>query len=172
MKDVGKVIACLKALGDFKPLVGSFEDRFKIQKIVYLLGLKGVKTGFGYNLYVCGPYSPDLAQEIYGRRSDFENLRSNARLSPKEEAAVAELNGLFRLKSGLSEVAATYAYCVSVEKQDAITAYKSVKKLKPFFTEAHVAVRISKAKEFLFPPTERQLQEMRDEMRGWESRPT
>ena len=171
MKNVGKAIACLKALGDFKPSVGNFEDRLKIQKIIYLLELKGVKMDFNYSLYVRGPYSPDLTREIYVKREDFENLRSDTKLSQKEEAAVHELNDLFHLKSSLLEVAATYSYYVAAEKQDPITAYKSVKKLKPFFTEAQVAVGISKAKEFLFPPTEQQLKEMRKEMRLWESAP-
>ena len=35
MKNIEKVIACLKELG-FKPLVANFEDRLKIQKIVLL----------------------------------------------------------------------------------------------------------------------------------------
>lgn len=171
MKNVEKAIACLKALGGFKPSVGSFEDRLKIQKIIYLLELKGVKIGFNYSLYVRGPYSPELTKDIYGRREDFENLRSTVKLSQKEEAAVHELNYLFHLKSSLLEVAATYSYYAATAKQDPISAYKSVKKLKPFFTEAQVAVGISKAKEFLFPPTEQQLEEMRKEMRSWESLP-
>jgi hypothetical protein len=171
MKNVEKAIACLKALGGFKPSIGSFEDRLKIQKIIYLLELKGIKMGFSYSLYVRGPYSPDLTKEIYVKREDFENLRSDAKLSQKEETAVHELGDLFRMKSSLLEVAATYGYYVATEKQDPISAYRSVKRLKPFFTEAQVAVGISKAKEFLFPPTETQLEGMRKEMRLWEAAP-
>jgi len=169
MKNTAKVIACLKALGDFKPSINSFEDRLKIQKIVYLLELKGIKCGFDYHLYVRGPYSPELTQEIYGKREDFERLHCAIKLSRNEETAVHELKELFHMKASLLEVAATYGYYVIIEKQDPITALKSVKKLKPFFSEAQIAVGISKAKEYLFPPTEQQLQEMRKEMRIWEN---
>lgn len=168
MKNTDKVIACLKALGSFKPSIGSFEDRLKIQKIVYLLELKGIKTGFAYKLYVRGPYSPGLTQEIYRRQADFERLHTGVALSQKDEKAVQELKELFGLKTSLLEVAATYAYYVAVEKQDSITALKSVKKLKPFFTEAQIAVGISNAKQYLFPPTEEQTKAMLKEHEAWE----
>lgn len=171
MKDVGKAIACLKALGNFKPSVKSFEDRLRIQKIIYLLELKGVEMDFSFGLYVRGPYSPDLTTEIYEKRADFESLHSEVKLTPEEESAVRELNGLFGMKSSLLEVGATYSYFVTTGKQDPVSAFKMVKKLKPFYTEAQVAVGISKAKEFLFPPTEKQLEEMRKDARLWESTP-
>lgn len=170
MSNVGKIIACLKGLG-FKPSIDSFEDRLKIQKIVYLLGLKGIKTGFSYRLYVRGPYSPDLTKEIYTKREDVEKLSTDVKLSQSEEETLVELNELFQMKPSLLEVAATYGYFVTAEKLDPISALKSVKKLKPFYSEAQIAVGISKAKEFLFPPTEKQLKELRNEMRLWESSP-
>jgi hypothetical protein len=41
--------------------------RFRIQKTVYLLGRAGYRPAqrFGYNLYLKGPHSPDLARAYY-----------------------------------------------------------------------------------------------------------
>lgn len=167
MRNVGKAIACLKALG-FKPSVGDFEDRLKVQKVIYLLKLKGVDAGFKYNLYVRGPYSPDLTQEIYSNSAGFEGLHTGARLTQKEAEIVHELKERFEMKSSLLEVAATYGYYVAEEGLDPIAALKSVKRLKPFFSEAQIAVGISQAKEFLFRPPKEEEEAMRKEHAVWE----
>lgn len=169
MKNTGKVIACLKALGDFKPSINRFEDRLKIQKMVYLLELKGLNLGFGFGPYVRGPYSPDLTKEIYGRQGDFEKLRTDVELTAKEVEAVRELKELFQMKSSLLEVAATYGYYVHAERLDPITALKNVKKVKSFYSEAQIAIGISRAKEYLFPPSQEAIDSMKKEMRAWEA---
>jgi len=167
MKKVGKAIACLKALGGFRPSIGSFEDRLKIQKVIYLLGLRGVRTGFNYSLYVRGPYSPDLTQEFFRNQSDFEHLQTSTKLNSNEEAAIRELNEKFGMKSSLLEVAATYGYFTVHEKLDQVTALKNVKKLKPFYSETQIVVGISRAKEHLFPPSQESLEPMKEEMHAW-----
>lgn len=46
---------------------GSFEYRLKVQKAVFLLRHLGMKpfTNYNFNLYLSGPYSPDLATDYY-----------------------------------------------------------------------------------------------------------
>ncbi len=64
--------------------------------------------------------------------------------------------------------AAAYAFFAFYEKQDPITALKSVKKLKPFYSETQIAIGVSKAKEFLFQPTEKDLSELKKELSPWQ----
>jgi uncharacterized protein YwgA len=161
-----KAIACFKELG-FKPKLDKFEDRLIAQKIVYLLQLKGVKTEFNYDLYVRGPYSPDLTKELYDHRQEFENLKTDVVLSKKESKAIQEMKELFELKPGLLEVAATYAFLVK-EGLSAYEATKKVKKLKSFFTGSEVAVGTNLAKVYLFPPSEKDIAEMKKEFSRWE----
>jgi uncharacterized protein YwgA len=167
MKSIEKVIACFKELG-FKPSVADFEDRLKIQKIVYLLNLKGIRVGFDYNLHVRGPYSPALAREIFSNQDDVQNLRTSSELTKQESKSVDEFKRVFEIKSGILEVAATYAYFAFEQEQDPLTALKNVRALKPFFSEAQIAIGVSKAKEFLFKPTEKELEEMKKEHRLWQ----
>lgn len=168
MMKIGKVIACLKHLA-FPPHIEEFEDRLRIQKIICLLELKGIQMGFNYGLYVRGPYSPDLAKEMYRRLSEFERLHTSVRLSSREEKVVNELKQLFEMKSSFLEIAATYGFLVKRERNDSIAAVKNVKKLKPFYSEAQIAVGISRAKQFLFEPTKAELTAMRSEHAVWES---
>ena len=104
-----KVIACLKEMG-IRPKIAKFRHRIVIQKLVYLLQLKGVEFGFDYGLYVRGPYSPNLTKEIYAKRDKFEQLKTKATLSEKETQTVQEAKEIFDGNPAWLEVAATYAY--------------------------------------------------------------
>lgn len=42
-----------------------FDTRLKIQKYTYLAGKLGLKHGYGYSLYIYGPYSRSLAKDYY-----------------------------------------------------------------------------------------------------------
>ena len=166
MKNLEKVIACLKHLG-MKPDIESFEHRLIIQKAVYLLQLKGVRTGFSYGLYVRGPYSPELAKELYENKAKLKALDARAELSQKELKAAEELKELFGLKPGLLEVASTYAYFAFEKREPPLSALKNVRRLKPF-SESQIALGVSKAKEYLYAPTEKEIAEMKKEFSAWE----
>ncbi|MCK5833239.1 hypothetical protein KAH81_06160 [bacterium] len=44
----------------------SFQNRFRIQKYIYLLQeWKGYNWRYSYNVYLSGPYSTELAKEVY-----------------------------------------------------------------------------------------------------------
>lgn len=165
--NLDKAIACFKALG-LRPEISRFEHRLIIQKVVYLLQVKGIGIGFEYSLYVRGPYSPDLTKVCYQQQKRIERLETKAGLTANESAQVEELKGLFGLKPGLLEVAATYAFFAFQEKQDPITALKSVKKLKPFYSETQIAIGVSRAKEFLFQPTDKDVSELKKELSSWQ----
>ncbi len=163
MSDFGKVLACLKGLGMRTPSTDDFEDKLVIQKAVYLLQLKGVRTGFGFGLYVRGPYSPTLTAEMYLHKRELCRLETTTKLSEKEAEAVQELRALTALKPSLLEVAATYAYFAIEQGKDPLTATKGVRAMKGFYPETQIALGISHAKKFLFKPTAADIEEMRGE---------
>lgn len=168
MNEYKKIIACFKEMG-FRPTVDEFEDRLRVQKIVYLLQLKGINTNFQYGLHIRGPYSHPLADELYKHRNEFEKLTTDIKLKKDESEAVHKLHDLFDIQSGLLEVAATYAYFIIQEKRTPIESIKEVKRLKASLSETKIALGISKAKEYLFPPTEKELKELREEMAPWQN---
>ena len=163
MSDFGKVLACLKGLGMRAPSTDDFEDKLIIQKAVYLLQLKGVKTGFGFNLYVRGPYSPALTIELYQHKRELRALETTSKLSERETEAVQELHELTGLKPSLLEVAATYAYFAFEQGKDPLTATKGVRAMKGFYPETQIALGISHAKKFLFKPSVADIAEMKRE---------
>ncbi|HEV2519993.1 MAG TPA: hypothetical protein VGX00_05155 [Thermoplasmata archaeon] len=163
MSSFDKVLACLKALGLRNPSPDNFEEKLVIQKAVYLLQLRGVQTGFEFNLYVRGPYSPALTAEIYGHRRELRLLETPIRLTMNEARAVGQLREWTHLQPSLLEVAATYAYFSIQLGRDPLESTRGVRSLKGFYPESQIALGISLAKKFLIPPTAAELAEMREE---------
>jgi uncharacterized protein YwgA len=162
-----KIIAIFKKMG-FQLDISRFDDRLIAQKIVCLLELKGLELGYPYSLYVRGPYSPDLTIDLYKFTDEFQESETETRLNTAEKDAVDNLNGIFGLKPVLLEIGATYGYYTKRENCDPLEARKRVKQLKPFYSQAQIAVGVSKAKEYLFEPTSKDLEELRKKTEPWQ----
>ena len=162
-----KVIAFFKELG-FEFDIARFDDRLIAQKLVCLLELRGIDLGYSCSLYVRGPYSPDLTQDLYAFPREFENLETGSRLNTQEKEAAGELGRIFGLKPVPLEVGATYGYYSLRQNSDPLEASWQVKRLKPFYSEAQIALGISKAKQFLYKPTPQDLEELKKETGIWQ----
>jgi hypothetical protein len=167
MEKYKKVIAFFKELG-FRFDIAEFDDRLIAQKLVCLLELKGIDLGYSCSLYVRGPYSPDLTQDLYAFPTEFAALNSGSRLTPHEKESAGELGRIFGLKPVSLEVGATYGYYTLRQKSDPLEAIRQVKRLKPFYSEAQIALGVSKAKQFLFTPTEKDLEALKEETGIWQ----
>ena len=85
-----------------------------------------------------------------------------------EKETASELGRIFGLKSVPLEVGATYGYYTLRLNCDPLEALRQVKRLKPFYSEAQIAIGISKVKEFLFRPTAGDLEELKKESGIWQ----
>ncbi|MGD0817828.1 MAG: hypothetical protein ABR986_05440 [Methanomassiliicoccales archaeon] len=164
-----KVKACLKMLGYTSLSSENFEDKLVIQKIVYLIQLKGMRTGYAFNLYVRGPYSPDLTSDIYEHSEELEHLDSHDGLSDVEQRYVEEFKKTIELKPSQLEVAATYSYFAFELGNDAISSTAKVREMKGFYPEAQIALGISRAKQLFFKPTKQELDSLKAEATLWEN---
>jgi uncharacterized protein YwgA len=162
-----KVIAFFKELG-FEFDISRFDDRLIAQKLVCLLEFRGIDLGYPCSLYVRGPYSPDLTQDLFAFTREFENLETGTRLNIAEKETAGELCRIFGLKPVPLEVGATYGYFTIRQNCDPLEALRQVKRLKPFYSEAQIALGISKAKEFLFKPTQKDLEDLKKETGIWQ----
>ena len=162
-----KVIAFLKELG-FNFDISRFDDRLIAQKLVCLLELRGIDLGYSCSRYVRGPSSPDLTQDLFAFTREFETLDTGSRLNTAEKEAAGELRRIFGLKPVPLEVGATYGYYAIRQDCDPLEALRQVKRLKPFYSEAQIALGISKAKEFLYKPTQKDLEDLKTETGIWQ----
>ncbi|MEM0287529.1 MAG: hypothetical protein QXG05_05070 [Nitrososphaerota archaeon] len=123
----------LQYLGiDIKQVKANFDSRLRVQKVIYLLMLhrdfKGM-LGFGFNFYLRGPYSSDLAHVYFSLSEDKDYP-----LLKLPKGAMEYLNYIkdFELKD-LELVASTIEvikWSPGAKKKDVI---KRVAELKPGF---------------------------------------
>ncbi|MFA5247560.1 MAG: hypothetical protein WC408_06770 [Candidatus Micrarchaeia archaeon] len=62
----------LKRLG--KASLDTLCQRISCQKAAYFAKRLGIIPDYQYNLYIHGPYSPDLADDLYALRKDIQHL--------------------------------------------------------------------------------------------------
>lgn len=92
MSDSRMVLSkCLSILGLSRPDMEDFDERLRLQKIVYLLWAYGISLGYGFNWYVRGPYSPKLASDGYALDDEVFEMGSRIRFN-NEEGVVESLN--------------------------------------------------------------------------------
>ena len=167
MGDLNRTLAYLKELG-FKPDVDRFQDKLVIQKTICLLELLGVDLKYRFSLYIRGPYSPDLTNDLYKNKGLVESLKTEYVLSAKEKELAAKISEASNnLEPTMLEIITTYAYLSVRGGRSSREAITELKKLKPFFSEAKIAVGVSRAKQ-LFPPSKEEIRRMKAEFAGVE----
>ncbi len=168
MEKIDRLIAFLKELG-FKPNIkNSFEDRLKIQKISCLLDLIEEGKGYSCGLYIRGPYSPTLAKDLYGNEHKIKTWKTSCELTKKEKEDASRIKEATNdLDVKMLEIASTYLFLVKRQNKNNKQAIIELKKLKPFYSDSQIAVGVSKSK-LLFPPSEKEIKEMKEEFKAWE----
>lgn len=76
---------CLNILGLTRPDMENFDDRLRLQKIVYLLWAYGISLGYGFNWYVRGPYSSRLASDGYALNDELFEEGSKIKFENEED---------------------------------------------------------------------------------------
>jgi uncharacterized protein YwgA len=82
---------CFNLLGLPRPDMKDFDERLRLQKTVYLLWANGISLGYGFNWYVRGPYSPQLASDGYALSDELFEESKNITLN-NEESIIESLN--------------------------------------------------------------------------------
>ncbi len=65
VRDLSVFIGMLEECNIHRFNPDKFISRLRLQKYVYLANFFGIDLGYSYNLYLRGPYSPDLAEDYY-----------------------------------------------------------------------------------------------------------
>jgi len=141
----------LKRIGDFN--VNSWNDRVVAQKLVYLIqyGL-GDDLKYPFNLYVHGPYSPQLANDLYklGDTEKVTTVKYKSEEMDEKFKKFVQLLGDKKKNTNCLELVATMIYIHRTQKVDESQILEKVKRLKPHFHQKdylsafNIFTRISK----------------------------
>jgi uncharacterized protein YwgA len=128
---IGRTLHVLREL-EIKPDMKPFSTRLRIQKILYLLQELGLQTGWKFGWYVRGPYSPDLAHELF---EHHEKGTRDSKVQDDERKALEK----FREKFGTSplsaqqlEAAAAVVYVAKSTRLRSAALVAAVSKQKPY----------------------------------------
>lgn len=140
---IGRTLRVLRELEiklDMKP----FSTRLRIQKILYLLQELGLQTGWKFSWYVRGPYSPDLAHEL------FEHQQKGTRDSKVQDDERKALER-FREKFGASplsaqqlEAAAAVVFVAKSSRLRSAGLVAAVSKEKPYLPKPLIEEYVKK----------------------------
>lgn len=162
MGDWNKAVAVFDEM-KFPLDCNEFEDKLIAQKTICLLQLKGMEFNYPFGMYVRGSYSPAFTKDYYEHQQEFKNLSCGVSLSDEEKAVVKNLDALFQKNAPLLEIGATYAFIVEKTNRSPTEAFRIIKETKGFYRDTQIAKGISKVKEFLFEPTKKDLEWLKNE---------
>ncbi len=118
--------------------LNTFENRIKLQKIIYLLQAYGINLGYIFSIYIRGPYSQELTKTAYYIQ-DFNSATNIDFENPKDtEIFESYINKIEEFKHNIKwlEVASTLHLFKnmnkSTSKDEIITKVMSI---KPFTKE-------------------------------------
>mgnify|MGYP005641826719 CR=1 FL=1 len=126
--------------------ISSFEKRLRIQKIVYMLQLHPEfkpYLNYSYNLFIRGPYSPDLAWLYYHIPKDITPARIDVSKKALTYGRIIASwdNDLLEVASTLIETMKINRGCPDEEIIDIVTD------LKPYFKRNDIRDALRKVKE-------------------------
>ncbi len=65
IENLARFIKALENAGVYEFRISNFDDRLKLQKIVYIAKYFDIDLGYSFSEYLRGPYSPELADDYY-----------------------------------------------------------------------------------------------------------
>lgn len=119
----------LRKLGSGK--VDTFRDRFLSQKTQYFAQLFGVSPSYHFNLYLKGPYSPALAQDLFAIHEIEPDYQKKRFVSDELESRLKLLKDFLKDKEPRQlEVIATLHWLLKAAGLSASTAKEKLAQLK------------------------------------------
>lgn len=120
-----------------------FDERMRLQKLVYLAQALGAFGGFTFSWYHRGPYSPSLTRMLYDA-DRAGALERTADLSSKEQGVVAKIKSLMGKRLGVPRSLELYAsvwYLLpqpKITRQDMDRVVNTMANQKPHFKKEEV----------------------------------
>jgi len=163
--DREKLIAYLKFL-NLKLDPSNSRDRFRIQKIAFLLKSMGAELNYEFTFYQYGVFSQELFEESRDHKDDFALLRSNYKIKDNERMILDKLKNKIP-DNDLMEALTTIIY-ENIIYSDIEEIIKRVKKLKPHLNDSVIISATDLAKELFFK-NEYLTEEIKREIEAWDN---
>lgn len=118
----------------------SFDGRLKTQKVHYLGQVLGITTVYPFNLYIRGPYSPELSHDLFKLHESSAKITEQKFMADELEYKLKRLKGFVKEKSGRElELVVTLHWLL---KRASLPLEKAIERLKTLkdATEAEIGL--------------------------------
>lgn len=134
-KEIERVFEIL----EIKPSMGTFNDRIKLQKIVYLTEYAfGINLGFDFDWYLHGPYSSELTKVMFDKEKGFGIKLNESKLKKLEKAR--QFFKTYGSRKEL-ELLGSLCYILKLIKGSKVTDNQAIERfseLKPHFSNKEI----------------------------------
>ena len=165
-KDIKKLIACLKYL-NMTIDINNSKDRFKLQKVSFLLKSMGIGLNYEFSLNFYGVFSQELYKDSLEFARGFLELKSDYHINEGERAVLERLKEALAENNEALDVAVVIIYKNFVY-EDTAKVIAEIKKIKPRVSEKEIFDGINVAKRLLFKP-EYFTDEIKQELELWDN---
>jgi uncharacterized protein YwgA len=108
----------------------TLDDRIKCQKVHYLAQSFNISPNYSYNLYVRGPYSPQLANDLFNVK-EKEIMKNFKFMVPDIKENFIRLKSFLNSKSiRCLEILTTFHWLINVTRLNKSSAINKLKELK------------------------------------------
>jgi len=163
-ENIKKLIAYLKYL-NLRIDINNSRDRFKLQKLAFLLKSMGIELNYEFKFHYYGVYSAELSKESYEYKNEINKLKSDYEINDNEKLILERLKENFP-DNNILEATTTIIY-ENLVYSDINEIIEKVKKIKPYLSEFDIISGINLAKKLLFKK-EYFTEEIKQELEAWD----
>lgn len=134
-----EVLQVIDKLGTTASLA-TFEERIRLQKLIYLSEAVGINLGFSYNWHIRGPYSPQLAKVMFeavsGEKRQTEDASEQEKIQALKNFLGTDIDSSEKL-----ELIGSLRYLLDLAKKDNRSPEHAIDllcKTKPQFSREEV----------------------------------
>lgn len=162
------LISALRYL-DLEVDVGNQDKRILIQKVAYLLKVKGFGINFKFKRGSRGPYSFNLNKEVFLYRYQYDHLESSYELNESEQSILRQLKETGVPLNVQRLEGATTAIFLAQENPDRteVDVLQELREWKETFSDEQLTLSIIDGKKFLLNG-ESISPELKKELSAWQ----
>ncbi|MFA5714566.1 MAG: hypothetical protein WC998_02350 [Candidatus Paceibacterota bacterium] len=109
----------------------TFEQRLKSQKIYYFAQVFGIAPTYNFNLYLRGPYSPDLTYDLFKLKAKKIDVKSDEFVAEELERKFKSLKEFIKGKTIRQlEIIATWHWLIKRAQFSFVEAKKKIIEMK------------------------------------------
>jgi uncharacterized protein YwgA len=110
-----------------------FDNRIKLQKLIYILQSEGIDLNYNFTWYIYGPYSSELTRDGYRITDEGKNISNSYHPKNNEENIISKMKkaeNIFK-NAEKAEIVASFRYLKDKEKYGDMTQ-KELEIRKPY----------------------------------------